>query len=68
MTNIAAKIDATGARASATAYLFVLITQDGKSRSLPPGRYRCDAVKEGDIWRFSRRVVMHDHAYTLDGI
>ncbi len=68
VTNIAAEIDAGGGRARATAYLFVLITRDGESRSLPPGRYRCDAVKDGDTWRFSRRVVAHDHAYTLDGI
>jgi uncharacterized protein (TIGR02246 family) len=68
VTNIAAEIDAAGARASATAYLLVLITRDGQGRSLPPGRYQCEAVKEGDTWRFSRRVVLHDHTYTLEGI
>ncbi len=66
VTNIAAEID--GDKADATAYLFVLITHDGKSRSLPPGRYECEAVKEGNTWRFSRRVVFHDHDYTLEGI
>ena len=63
VTNIAAEID--GDKADATAYLFVLITHDGKSRSLPPGRYECEAVKQGNTWRFSRRVVFHDHGYTL---
>jgi len=68
ITNIAAEIDPGGDRARATAYLLVLITQDGKSRRLPPGRYECEAVKEGGGWRFSRRVVFHDHDYTLEGI
>jgi uncharacterized protein (TIGR02246 family) len=68
VTNIAVEVDLAGERAHATAYLLVLITRDGQSRSLPPGRYQCEAVKEGDTWRFSRRVVLHDHAYTLDGI
>ena len=46
ITNIAAGIEPGGDRARATAYLLVLITQDGKSRSLPPGRYECEAVKK----------------------
>ena len=68
ITNIAAEIAAGGDRARATAYLLVLITRDGKSRRLPPGRYECEVVKQGDTWRFSRRVVFHDHDYTLEGI
>ncbi len=68
ITNIAAEIGPAPERARATAYLFVLITQDGKSHSLPPGRYECEAVKQGETWRFNRRLVFHDHAYTLDGI
>lgn len=66
VTNIALDIEGTTAQASA--YLLVLITRDGTSRTLPPGRYECEAVKEAGIWRFSRRAVFHDHAYTLDGI
>jgi len=68
VTNIAAEIEAGGDRARASAYLLVLITQDGKSRPLPPGRYECEVIKEGDSWRFRRRVVFHDHDYTLEGI
>ena len=68
VTNIAAEIEAGGDRARASAYLFVLITQDGQSRRLPPGRYECEVIKEGAAWRFSRRVVFHDHDYTLEGI
>ena len=65
-TNIAVAID--GDRATATAYLLVLISKDGSHRTLPPGRYECDLVKIGDAWRFSRRVVFHDHDYVLEGI
>src|SRR5260370_33777509 len=36
ITNIAAEIEDSGNRARASTYLLVLITQDGKSRSLPP--------------------------------
>ncbi len=68
VTNIAAAIAPGGERARATAYLFVLITRDGKSRSLPPGRYECEVVKAAGSWRFCRRAVFHDHDYTLDGI
>jgi len=66
VTNIAAAID--GERASATAYLLVLISQNGSHRTLPPGRYECELVKENGRWLFARRTVFHDHAYTLDGI
>src|SRR5690242_18524717 len=57
VTNIAAEISAEGNRARASAYLLVLITRDGQSRRLPPGRYECEAVKEAGAWRFQRRVV-----------
>jgi ketosteroid isomerase-like protein len=66
ITNIAVEIASGADRARASAYLFVLITRDGKSRSLPPGHYECEAIKERGVWRFCRRVVFHDHAYTLD--
>ena len=51
VTNIAAEIDGDCARA--TAYLLVLISQDGSHRTLPPGRYECDLVKEGGAWKLS---------------
>src|SRR5206468_9694684 len=66
ITNIAAEIE--GDRALASAYLFVMITRDGKSRPLPPGRYECEVVNQGGAWRFSRRVVFHDHDYVLAGL
>src|SRR5438093_7694006 len=57
VANIAAEIEPSGERAQASAYLLVLITEGGKSRRLPPGRYQCEVVKEGSAWRFARRVV-----------
>ena len=66
ITNIVAEVE--GDRALASAYLLVLITRDGKSRSLPPGRYECEVVEQDGAWRFSRRVVFHDHAYTWEGL
>ena len=56
-------------RQHTSAYLLVLISKDGNHRSLPPGRYTCELIKEDSgQWRFSRRTVFHDHDYTLDGI
>jgi uncharacterized protein (TIGR02246 family) len=66
VTNIAVTID--GNQATATAYLLVMISKDGAHRTLPPGRYECELVKENSAWRFTRRTVFHDHEYTLDGI
>ena len=66
VTNIAATID--GDRARATAYLLVLISKDRNHRTLPPGRYECDLVRQDGAWRFSRRTVFHDHHYALEGI
>jgi len=67
VSNIAVTI--IGNRATASAYLLVLISKDGNHRSLPPGRYACELIKEDTgQWRFARRTVFHDHDYTLDGI
>lgn len=67
VTNIAVTI--TGSRATAKAYLLVLITEASEHRTLPPGRYVCELIKDGGgQWRFSRRIVLHDHSYTLEGI
>ena len=41
----------------------------GNHRSLPPGCYVSELIKEDSgQWRFSRRTVFHDHDYTLNGI
>ena len=67
VSNIAVRIN--GNKAAATAYLLVLISKDGSHRTLPPGRYECELIKEDNgQWRFSRRTVFHDHDYALEGI
>jgi uncharacterized protein (TIGR02246 family) len=68
LTNLAIEIAPEGDRARATAYLLVMISKDGQHRTLPPGRYECELAKHNGAWRFTRRVVFHDHDYTLDGI
>ena len=68
ITNLAIEIAPEGDRAHATAYLLVMISKDGQHRTLPPGRYECEVAKQDGAWRFTRRVVFHDHDYTLDGI
>jgi hypothetical protein len=68
ISNLSAEFDPGGERARASAYLLVMISRDGTHRSLPPGRYRCEVVKEGGAWRFARRIVSHDHDYTLNGL
>ena len=67
ISNLAVEID--GERARATCYLLNILTRDGESRLLAPGRYECDLVKSADgRWRFQRRVVILDHPIKLDGI
>jgi uncharacterized protein (TIGR02246 family) len=66
ISNLMMAVD--GDRAHATCYLTVFLTKDGKSRLLAPGRYDCELRKVDGQWRFQRRVVLHDHDYTLEGI
>jgi uncharacterized protein (TIGR02246 family) len=66
ISNLVTQVD--GDRGHATCYLTVFLTKDGKSRLLAPGRYECELRKADGDWRFQRRVVLHDHDYTLDGI
>ena len=66
ISNLMMTVD--GDRAHATCYLTVFLTRDGSSRLLALGRYDCDLRKIDGQWRFQRRVVLHDHDYTLEGI
>lgn len=66
ISNLIVQVD--GDRGYATCYLVVFLTKDGKSRLLAPGQYECDLSRADGAWRFERRVVKHDHDYTLDGI
>jgi uncharacterized protein (TIGR02246 family) len=66
ISNLMASV--SGERAQATCYLTVFLTRDGASRMLAPGRYECELRKTGGQWRFQRRVVLHDHDDTLEGL
>jgi uncharacterized protein (TIGR02246 family) len=66
ISNLAVEID--GERATATCYLLNVLTRDGKSRLLAPGRYECELVKSAGQWRFQNRIVILDHEMTLDGV
>ena len=66
ITNLAVAVEPDGRRARATAYLMVAISKDGATRFLPPGRYDCELVCDGGVWRFARRAVLHDGDYALD--
>jgi uncharacterized protein (TIGR02246 family) len=66
ISNLAVEID--GDRGTATCYLLNLITRNGRSELLAPGRYECDVVKTGGEWLFRRRVVILDHPVALEGI
>ena len=66
ISNLAVAID--GDHARATCYLLNILTRNGKSELLAPGRYECELVKAQGRWRFQRRVVILDHEITLDGI
>jgi uncharacterized protein (TIGR02246 family) len=61
VSNIAVTI--TGNRAAASAYLLVLISKDGNHRSLPPGCYACELIKEDSGAAHCRQ---HDCAGALD--
>jgi uncharacterized protein (TIGR02246 family) len=55
-------------RGHATCYLTVFLTRNGQSRLLAPGQYDCELRKIAGAWRFHKRIVRHDHDYTLDGL
>lgn len=66
ISNLVAEIE--GDRARASCYLTVFLTRDGASRLLAPGLYECELRKADGVWRFQNRVVVHDHAYVLEGL
>lgn len=66
ISNLMVQVD--GNRGHATCYLTAFLTRDGKSRLLAPGQDHCELRKEEGNWRFHKRVVKHDHDYTLEGL
>src|SRR5260370_30143205 len=66
ISNLAVQLD--GDRASATCYLLNVITRNGKSELLAPGRYECRLEKIQGEWLFKHRLVILDHEVRLDGV
>ncbi len=66
LSNLAVTVE--GDRARATCYLVNIKTRAGKTELMAPGRYDCRLVRQPDGWRFQYRLVVLDHAVTLEGI
>ncbi|HET7883402.1 MAG TPA: nuclear transport factor 2 family protein [Acetobacteraceae bacterium] len=61
-------IEVAGDEAHATCYLLNVITRDGKTELMPPGRYDCRLAKVGGEWLFRHRLVVLDGEVKLEGI
>jgi uncharacterized protein (TIGR02246 family) len=66
LSNLAMTVDGESARA--TCYLTNIITVDGKSRLMPPGRYECLLRRVDGAWLFQNRLVILDAPFELPGI
>jgi uncharacterized protein (TIGR02246 family) len=66
ISNLVVELD--GERATATCYLLNIITRNGKSELLAPGRYECQLRKVDGAWLFEHRRVVLDHEIKLEGI
>jgi len=58
----------TGDTAHAKCYLTNIVTIDGKSQLMPPGRYECELRKVDGAWLFHNRLVILDAPFALPGI
>jgi uncharacterized protein (TIGR02246 family) len=65
ISNLAMTVDGDTARA--TCYVVNIVTVDGKSSLMPPGRYECELRKEGGAWLFLNRLVILDAPFALPG-
>jgi uncharacterized protein (TIGR02246 family) len=66
ISNLAVQVD--GDEARATCYLLNVITRNGKTELMPPGRYDCRLAKVGGGWLFKHRLVVLDGEVKLEGI
>ena len=66
ISNLAVQLE--GDEARATCYLLTVITRNGKTELMPPGRYDCQLAKVDGQWLFSHRLVVLDGEFKLDGI
>jgi hypothetical protein len=61
-------VQVRGNQARATCYLLNIITRDGKTELMAPGRYECLLAKVAGEWLFKHRLVVLDGEVPLDGI
>jgi uncharacterized protein (TIGR02246 family) len=61
-------ISVNGDTARATCYLTNIVTFDGKSQLMPPGRYECDLRKRDGVWLFQNRLVILDAPFEMPGL
>src|SRR5216684_243459 len=66
ISNLAVQLN--GDRATAMCYLLNVITRNGKSEMLAPGRYECRLAKIDGEWLFKHRRVILDHEIRLEGV
>ena len=66
ISNLAVQVN--GDEARATCYLLNVITRDGRTELMPPGRYDCRLPKIGGQWLFKHRLVVLDGEVKLEGI
>ncbi len=66
ISNLAVQVE--GDAAHATCYLLNVITRNGKTELMPPGRYDCRLAKADGQWLFRHRLVVLDGEVELDGI
>jgi uncharacterized protein (TIGR02246 family) len=66
ISNLAVQLE--GDEARATCYLLTVITRNGKTELMPPGRYDCRLEKIDGQWLFRHRLVVLDGEVKLDGI
>jgi uncharacterized protein (TIGR02246 family) len=66
ISNLAMTVN--GDIAHATCYLTNIVTIDGQSQMMPPGRYECQLHRVAGDWLFQSRKVILDAPFTLPGI
>ena len=66
ISNLAMTVN--GDTAHATCYLTNIVTVDGKSQLMPPGRYECELRRVDGDWLFQHRLVILDAPFALPGI
>jgi uncharacterized protein (TIGR02246 family) len=60
-------MDVDGENGRAGCYLMSIVTINGESQLMPPGRYQCEIRKVNGTWLFQSRLVELDAPFSLPG-